>query len=201
MDISIFLSLTLSFDSTISISCIRFSPSLHIAYIEFLFWPQAWVRDYHLPIRHIRSSTGALTSTSPFWCSTLRNCTSMQRGSTPPHILPYSRSPNFVCSNVSEVFVLRCWAWVCPPTCFAAFPCASFYCTFDFCKGLCPLLSVHDLYPLLYAPLFLAFWYNLLHCGLRILAMVFRKFDAPSWFVSAIQSVSVFYSPCWIIPC
>jgi len=67
-------------------------------------------------------------------------------------------------------------------------------------KGLRPLLSVHDVYPLLYAPLLLAFWYNFLHCGLRILAMVFRKFDAPSWFVSAIQSVSVFSSPCWTIP-
>ena len=67
-------------------------------------------------------------------------------------------------------------------------------------KGLRPLLSVHDLYPLLYAPLFLAFWYNFLHYGLIILAMVLRKFDAPSWFVSAIQSVSVFSSPCWTIP-
>ena len=30
------------------------------------------------------------------------------RGSTPSHILPHSRSPNFVCSNASEVFVLQC---------------------------------------------------------------------------------------------
>ena len=36
-------------------------------------------------------------------------------------------------------------------------------------KGLRPLLSVHDLYSWLYAPLFLASWYNFLHCGLRIL--------------------------------
>ena len=94
------------------------------------------------PIRHIRSSTGALTSTSPFWCTTLRKYTSMrsnvERGSTPPHILPHSRSPNFVCSNVSEVFVLQCWAWVCPPTYFATFACTSFYCSFDFILGSTP---------------------------------------------------------------
>jgi len=63
-------------------------------------------------IAHLWYLTGALTSASPFWCTTLRNYTSMrsnvERGSTPPHILPHSRSPNFVCSNVSEVFVLQC---------------------------------------------------------------------------------------------
>jgi hypothetical protein len=61
MIISILLSLTWSFDSTISISCIGHSPRIsRTPGLRHGFETITW------PIRHLRSSMGVLTSASPF---------------------------------------------------------------------------------------------------------------------------------------
>jgi len=119
MVISIFLSLTWSFNSTIRISRLGLSPSFFLAY-----------RVHRIIILASDIGPGLGTITCPFGTFALQRALSLQpalsgvpryeiilhtsmrsnvgRGSTPSHILPHSRSPNFVCSNASEVFVLQC---------------------------------------------------------------------------------------------
>jgi len=154
MVISIFLSLTWSFDSTISISCLGLSPSLHIAYVELLFWPQAWVRDYHWTHTAYSLFNGRSHFNQPFLVYHVTKlyfillCVRMLGVGLRPHIYYHILVRLILCARMPAKYLFsNVERGSIPPNTLPLSYAPHSTVRLTLYKGLRPLLSVHDLYP------------------------------------------------------